>query len=145
MELNDVKLFGRVVRDAVLKTNDNGLEIARFVIATNRARKNEQGKYENVGHFFPIVIFGNYAEKMQPWLTKGKKVIISGFLRQNRWDQDGEKRSAISIGVNDIQIIFDSKTAAAADTSESPDDEQFISDLEISEPEGIYIEDEEQY
>jgi len=146
MELNDVKIFGRVVRNAEMKTSANGLKIVRFTIATNRARKNKQGQYENIGHFFPIAIYGTYAEKMQPLLTKGRKVIISGFLKQDRWIQDGKKKSIISIGVNGIQLIFDpkSETANASDTSEIPMyEEEIISESQESEADAIYFEGEE--
>ena len=146
MELNDVKLFGRIVRNAELKITGNGLKIARFTIATNRAKKNEQGKYENIGHFFPLAVYGTYAEKMQPLLLKGQKVIVSGFLKQDRWVQDGKKKSTISIGVNGIQLIFDSKSEAEADVPGDPMyDEQIVPDQEISEEDAVYIEDEEQY
>lgn len=146
MELNDVKLFGRIVRNAEMKISDNGLKIVRFTIATNRARKNEQGQYENIGHFFPLAIYGTYAEKMQPLLTKGRKVIISGFLKQDRWEQDGKKKSSISIGVNGIQLIFDrkSETANASDTSEIPMyEEEIISESQESEADAVYFEDED--
>lgn len=127
MELNDVKLFGRVVRDAQMKVMSNGMKIATFSIATNRSYKNEQGEFIQVGNFFPLSVYNQYAEKVLPYLTKGRKVIIDGFLKQDRWEKDGVKKSATAVGVRNIQLIFDAKESAeknAAQNSEAAAEQQ---------------------
>lgn len=110
MELNNVTVFGRVVRDAELKVDKNNLKRLIFSIANNRKRKNSFGEYENTAYFFPITIFGDYAEKMQAYLVKGQKVIVEGFLRQDKWEKEGKKFDRISIGVNKLHLVFDSKS-----------------------------------
>lgn len=112
MELNDVKLFGRIVRDAELKVMPSGMKIATFSIATNRTHKNEKGEFVRVGNFFPLSVYNQYAENLLPYLVKGQKVIVDGYLKQDKWEKDGEKRTALSIGVKNIQIVFDSKNTA---------------------------------
>ncbi len=112
MELNDVKLFGRVVRDAEMKVMADGMKIATFSIATNRSYKNEKGEFVQVGNFFPLSVYNSYAEKVLPYLTKGRKVIIDGYLKQDKWEKDGVKKSATAIGVRNIQLIFDAKEQA---------------------------------
>lgn len=119
MELNDVKLFGRVVRDAEMKIMPNGMKIAAFSIATNRSYKNEKGEFVQVGNFFPLSVYNKYAEKVLPYLTKGRKVIIDGYLKQDRWEKDGIKKSAMAIGVEKIQIIFDAKESAEKNSSQA--------------------------
>lgn len=156
MELNDVKLFGRVVRDAQMKVMSNGMKIATFSIATNRSYKNEQGEFIQVGNFFPLSVYNQYAEKVLPYLTKGRKVIIDGFLKQDRWEKDGVKKSATAVGVRNIQLIFDAKEsaeknaaqnseAAAEQQPETQDSENMIFENEAdfgtdvySEPENIF-------
>ncbi|MCR5252573.1 MAG: single-stranded DNA-binding protein [Treponema sp.] len=108
-DLNDVKLFGRVVRDAELRHSGDNHSFALFSIAVNRSIKNANGEWESKADFFSMAIYDNYAEKMSQKLKKGQKVIIQGFLKQNHWEKDGEKRSEIGIGVKSIQLIFDSK------------------------------------
>lgn len=109
-DLNDVKLFGRVVKDAELRVTANGMKIAGFSIAVNRTRKDKDGNFVQEGNFFPLSLYGDYAEKMLPHLTKGQKLIVEGFLKQDRWQtQDGKNRSATSVGVSRIHLIFDSK------------------------------------
>ena len=141
MELNDVKLFGRVVRDAQMKILSNGMKIATFSIATNRSCKNEKGEFIQVGNFFPLSVYNQYAEKVLPYLTKGRKVIIDGFLKQDRWEKDGVKKSATAVGVRNIQLIFDAKDSAeknAAQNSETATEQQ----PEIQDSENMIFENE---
>ena len=113
-DMNDVRLFGRLVNDAELKATESGLQIARFSIAVNRTYRAESGEYASEGHFFPLALFGAYAEKMAPHLKKGQRVIVEGYLRQHRYQtQDGKARSETLIGVSRLQLIFDTKPKAA--------------------------------
>ncbi len=154
MELNDVKLFGRVVRDAQMKVMSNGMKIATFSIATNRSYKNEQGEFVQVGNFFPLSVYNQYAEKVLPYLTKGRKVIIDGFLKQDRWEKDGVKKSATAVGVRNIQLIFDAKEsaeknavqnseAAAEQQPETQDSENMIFENEADFGTDVYSEPED--
>lgn len=119
-DLNTVQLFGRVVQNAQLKNTANGLKVAVFTIATNRSFKNSDGSFTKQGEFFPLAIYGSYAEKMFPHLTKGQKVIVEGFLKREKWEKDGEKRSTISIGVRALHLIWDSKKAGSSENQASP-------------------------
>lgn len=154
MELNDVKLFGRVVRDAELKVLADGMKIATFSIATNRSYKDEKDEVVQVGNFFPLSVYNQYAEKILPYLTKGRKVIIDGYLKQDRWEKDGVKKSATAIGVRNIQLIFDAKDSAeksslpasepdAAPQVETQNEESMIYEEEPDFDSDIYSDTEE--
>lgn len=109
-ELNKVQLFGRVVKDAELKKAGNNVSVAQFSVANNHSYKNkENGEWVNEVDFFPIAIYGAYAEKKVEDLKKGQKIIVEGSLRQNKWEKDGVKHNDTVIRVSSIQIIYDSK------------------------------------
>lgn len=118
-ELNDVNLFGRVVKDAELKKAANNLSVVVFSIANNHSIKTADGKWESKADYFPLAIYGTYAEKMVSKLVKGQKVIVHAYLKQNKWEKDGVKHSETGIGVHNIQLIFDSKKDSEATTKES--------------------------
>ena len=118
-ELNDVKLFGRVVKDAELKKTANNLSVVIFSIANNHSIKTADGKWESKPDFFPLAIYGTFAENMVSKLVKGQKVIVNAYLKQNKWEKDGIKHSETGIGVRNIQLIFDSKKDSEATTEES--------------------------
>ena len=142
MELNDVKLFGRVVRDAEMKVLPDGMKIATFSIATNRSYKDEKGEFVQVGNFFPLSVYNQYAEKVLPYLTKGRKVIIDGYLKQDRWEKDGVKKSATAIGVRNIQLIFDAKEQAEK-SDEQTSENNAMPQPEAQHEESMIYEDDE--
>ncbi len=103
-DINQVVLIGRLTRDAELKYTNNGTPVSRISIAVNQRRKmNEQ--WVDEANFFNIVIWGKTAESLNPYLQKGKQIAVTGQLRQNRWEQDGQQRSRVEIVATNIQLL----------------------------------------
>lgn len=143
-DLNNLSLMGRVVRDAEMKVTASGVKVTVFSVATNRTRKDESGNYTDEGHFFPLAVYGNYAKKMLPRLKKGQRVVIEGFVRQDRWvTGDGQKRSAMGIGVRQIHLIFDTRKTAEG-KQDAADAEQSAEAFEFSDEQLQEIYDENQ-
>ncbi len=103
-DINHVVLVGRLTRDAQLKYTNTGIAISTFSIAINR-RVKQGDKWTDEAHFFDITLFGKQAEAVTQYLRKGTQVAVEGELRQDRWEQDGQKRSKIVIVANNIQLL----------------------------------------
>ena len=102
--LNHVGLVGRLTRDAELKYTNSGLAIANFSVAVNRRVKRDE-TWQDEAHFFDAVLFGRRAEALAKYLVKGKLIGLQGELRQDRWEQDGQRRSKVQIAVDDIEFV----------------------------------------
>jgi single-strand DNA-binding protein len=102
--INHVVLVGNLTRDAELKVTNTGLAISKFSLAVNRRTKKGDTWQDEVD-FFDAVFMGKGAEAVSQYLLKGKQVGIQGELRQNRWEQDGQKRSRVEIFVNNLQLL----------------------------------------
>lgn len=131
MDLNNLVIYGRIVRDAEMKVTKNDKKIVSFSVANNRSRKNSEGEFEQFAYFFPITLFGDYGEKLFKYLTKGQKVIIEGYLRQEKWEKDGKYYENLAIGVNNLSIIFDSqkKTEEQKERTEYQEEEETSSEM----------------
>ena len=103
-DLNHVVLIGRLTRDAELKYTASGQAVCKFSIAVNRRRKNGD-QWEDEANFFDIVLWGRQGESLNQYLVKGKMVGVEGELRQDRWEQDGQKRSKVEIVANYLQLL----------------------------------------
>lgn len=103
-DLNCVTLVGRLTRDAELKYTGAGYPVCKFSIAVNRSRKNGD-TWEEETSFFDIVLWGKRGEALNQYLVKGKQVAVSGELRQNRWEQDGQSRSKVEVVATNIQLV----------------------------------------
>ena len=106
-DLNTVTVVGRLTRDVELKHANSGTAIADLPIASNYRTKNGDS-WEDAVSYFDATLMGKRAEGLVQYLTKGTRVGISGELRQDRWEKDGQKRSKVKIMVRDIQLL-DSK------------------------------------
>ncbi len=119
MNTNVVVLTGRCVRPAELKYTTGGLPICTFSIAVNERSKND-GEYYDRPNYFDITVFGNYGKTMQPYLTKGREVTVTGRLHQDRWESDGQKYSRINIIAENLELQREPKGNGAIQPEEQP-------------------------
>jgi single-strand DNA-binding protein len=103
-DINRVIVIGRLTRDCETKFTQSGQAVCKFSIAVNRKRK-VGDQWEDEANFFDAVLWGRQAESLNQYLVKGKQVAIDGELRQDRWEQDGQKRSRIEIVVGSIELL----------------------------------------
>ena len=109
-DINVAVLCGRLTRDAELSYTGGGYAIGKFSIAVNSSRK-KGDEWEKVVSFFNCVIFGKRAEALQQFLEKGKQIVVSGALSQNRWeDKEGKKHSDVNVIVESVELCGPGKT-----------------------------------
>ena len=107
-DLNSVNLVGRLTKDAELKYTNSGFQITTMSMATNRSvKKNDQWTEE--ASFFDLKLLGKRGESLAQYLTKGTQLAINAELVQERWEQDGQKRSKVVLNVNNIQLLGGNK------------------------------------
>lgn len=100
--INNIFLIGNLTRDPELRFTPNGTPVASFSIAVNKRTQNKQsGEWENDADFFNVVAWFKLAENVAESLNKGDRVIISGRLSQESWDdKQGQKRTTYRIIAN---------------------------------------------
>ncbi len=103
-DINVVTLVGRLTRDSELKYTNGGTAVCKFSLAVNRKKRSDNNYTDEVS-YFDIVLWGKQGEALQQYLGKGKQVAVSGELRQNRWEQDGQNRSKVEIIANNLQLL----------------------------------------
>jgi len=103
-DINTVTLAGRLTRDAELRYTKGGTAVLSMAIAVNRTSK-DGDKYVDVPSFFDLVLFGKLGEVLNTHLTKGRALVVSGELEQQRWEKDGQSRSKVVIIVNELQMF----------------------------------------
>ena len=102
----DVKMIGRLVRNAEIKVLPSGTKMAEASIAINRNRKNKSGEWETETDYFDLVAWKEIADYMISNTKKGMLVQVDGRLKNRSWDtKDGQKRTIIEVMVNSISPI----------------------------------------
>jgi single-strand DNA-binding protein len=99
--INQVILMGRLTRDPEQRTTTTGKTIASFSIAVDRAGQDDQAD------FFDITAWEKLGELAVQYLSKGRRVLVQGRLRQDSWDdkETGKKRSRIEVTATDITFL----------------------------------------
>ncbi len=103
-DLATAVLVGRLTRDAELKYTSSGQSVCHFAVATSsRVRKNEQ--WVDEPSFWEVDFWGKRAESLNQYLTKGKLVAVSGPMRIDKWEKDGQSRQKTLVTAQDVQLL----------------------------------------
>ena len=106
MSINRVIISGNLTREPEIKRTSGGMAILTFGVAVNDRRKNQQtGEWEDYANFIDCTMFGNRAESLSNYLTKGMKVAVEGKLRWSQWEKDGQKRSKIEVIPDEVELM----------------------------------------
>lgn len=112
MNLNSIIIGGRLTRDPELKHTQSGVAICRFSICNNQRRKEA-----DIATFLDCTAFGKTAETVAEHMTKGQRIVVTGKIRQETWEKDGEKRSKLTIDVDRFDFV-DPRGGGKGDTEE---------------------------
>ena len=106
MSINSVCLTGNLTREPELRRTASGMAILDFGLAVNERRKNQQtGEWEDFANFIDCTMFGKRAEAVANYIKKGSKVGVDGKLRYSSWERDGQKRSKLSVIVDELEFM----------------------------------------
>jgi single-strand DNA-binding protein len=120
MDINSVSLTGRLVRDAELKTTPNGKDLVNFTLASNTEKDHTD--------FIDCTVWG--AEKIRQYLVKGKRIAITGKMRHETWEKDGQKHSRVKVSTTSFNVCLmdggTTPTPASAPSVESVTQPQVV-------------------
>jgi single-strand DNA-binding protein len=106
-------VIGRLTRDVEVKSLDNGADILRFAVASNHYRKgSDQVTFLECHSWHARVIEfgGNH-------LKKGSLVNLSGTLYEDSYEVNGEKRKRLSLEVDRVNFLPQTKKKETAPTN----------------------------
>lgn len=106
MSINKVVVSGNLTRDPELRMAGTTPVLQMGIAVNDRKKNNETGQWEDVPNFFDVVVWGARGESLSRFLTKGTKIVVSGRLRWNQWQNaEGEKRSKVEIVADDVEFM----------------------------------------
>lgn len=103
---NQVIIMGNLAADPELRTVPSGQTVASFTVATNRVWQDANGERQEQADFHDVVAWAKLAELVGQYLSKGRKVLVSGRLQNRTWEaDDGTKRKRTEIVANDVSFL----------------------------------------
>jgi single-strand DNA-binding protein len=117
--INRVIISGNLTREPELRATQGGTTILSLGVAVNDRRKNRQtGEWEDHANFVDCAMFGRRADSVSRYLRKGTHVTIEGKLRYESWEKDGERKSRLSVLIDNIE--FQNRGEGERPTYETP-------------------------
>ena len=102
---NKVILMGNLTRDPELRVTANGNSICKLGLATSRVYSTKDGERREETTFVDIDAFGKQAEVISKYMRKGRPIMVEGRLKLDQWESDGQKRSKLSVVLENVQFI----------------------------------------
>ncbi len=129
--------IGNITKDLILRSTTSGKYVCEFSIAINEGYgDNQRTTYVN------IVVWGNQAENIVKYCSKGSKVGVSGNLRIDKYQVNNENKYKTYILANHVEFL-DSKKNSSVQTFEVsdsiPDEEENV--MSVSQEELVFSED----
>jgi len=106
LQLNDIRLVGRLTRDPEVRYTPKGQAVARLDIAVNRRYKDGTGEWREEATFVPVTVWREAAERCRERLKKGHPVYVEGRLKSTSWEtKEGQKRSGLEVEAFRLQFL----------------------------------------
>ena len=112
---------GNVTKDPESRITKNGKKLCTFCIAVNHYTKNDNNPQVS---YIDVDTWENLADYCSKTIIKGKKVLVVGDLKQERWEgADGKNRSRIKIIGKEIRFI-ETKSKRNTGANSNPEKKQ---------------------
>lgn len=111
--MNTVILMGRLTQDPEVRyiQGANAMAVAHYRLAVDRRFKRD-GQPE--ADFFNLVSFGKQGEFVEKYLQRGSKIVVSGHLQNNNYQDKDGKMVYRDVIVTDSVEFAESKKASSS-------------------------------
>ena len=98
---------GTLGSDPELRYTPQGVAVCDFALAVNRKFTKKDGEKVDEVAFVDVTAWARLAEICAEFLLKGRPLLVSGRLSQDRWEDEatGQKRSKHKLTVDVMQML----------------------------------------
>lgn len=100
--MNKSMIAGHIGKDAEVRHTGTGQKVTSFSVATN----NRKGNGESETIWWRITLWGDRWDKMVPYLTKGKAVIVHGTIKKPNVYTDSQGNPQVSLELTADTVDF---------------------------------------
>ena len=124
--INQVILMGRLTRDPEQRTTTSGRTVVSFSIAVDRQTQDDQAD------FFDVTAWEKLGELVMQYLSKGRRVLVQGRLRQDSWEdkETGKRRSRIEVVASDVTFLDGPSGDTASSTANISTKEEVVTEID---------------
>ena len=101
--MQTISIIGNLTKDPEIRTTPNGVQVCSFTVAVDRKRKDSNG--EKVTDFFRVNVWRVLGETCQKYLSKGRKVYVSGELQARLYQSNGKTFMSLDIQADEVEFL----------------------------------------
>jgi single-strand DNA-binding protein len=114
--MNSINLVGRLTRDPALRSTTGGTRVAGMRLAVPRRPKAGE---QQAPIYVDLTAFGTLAQNCGKYLSKGRRIAVSGRLECREWtDDNGGKQSKHEVIADQVDFLDAPANGSAAADSE---------------------------
>jgi single-strand DNA-binding protein len=103
--VNTACIAGHLCRDPELRRTTKGVPVTSFTVAINRYWTTESGERKEEAVYVDCSAWNRTAESIAAHFRKGHPIFVSGELRMNQWEAEGQKRSKLYLLVDRFSFL----------------------------------------
>ena len=129
MSLNRAMIIGNLGQDPEIRYTSSGLPVANFLVTTDEAYRDKEGKRQQRAEWHRIVVIGKLAMTCNEYLKKGREVFVEGRLRTREWENNGSNVRRTEIVATRVQFLGALRDTKVEEPAKDPD---LIDDPDVS-------------
>lgn len=99
LNINSYSCTGRLTHEPEIKGDGS---ICVLQVAVSNAYQDKSGEWKNETAFMTVKVFGKAVDRASQ-LHKGQPVYVEGRIKQENWEQDGQKRSKLVVNALSVK------------------------------------------
>ncbi|MXY92349.1 MAG: single-stranded DNA-binding protein [Caldilineaceae bacterium SB0670_bin_27] len=102
-----ITLIGHLGGDPTMQLLQDGTPVTSFSVATNRRWRTQDGTTQEETTWFSVSVWERQAELCNQYLTKGKRVLVVGEMKEpSTWtDRDGNVRASLEMRARTVRFL----------------------------------------
>lgn len=106
MAFEQTIIIGNLGRDAEMRYLQDGTAVANFSVAVNRVSGSADNRRE-FAKWYRVAVWREQAERLSPYLVKGKQVQVVGYMNEPRayMDADGKPAASLEMTATSITLL----------------------------------------
>lgn len=113
MPLPAITMHGNLVRDPELRFTASGVPVAGMRVACSERVKQADGTWtDGATTFLEVTAWRGLAEVVAEQLRKGDRVTITGQLKQEDYEKDGQKRITYKVDATTVSRVLKPSTTS---------------------------------
>ena len=100
--MNKLAIIGSLGRDPELRSTPNGIPVCTFSVGVTRRKSGEAPQTD----WFKVTAWRQLGENCARYLTKGKKVFVSGPVSVTTYTaKDGTTKASLEVTAEDVEFL----------------------------------------